>query len=194
MKALCVYCGSNPGADPEYAAIATGFGALLASKGITLVYGGGNLGLMGAVADGALGAGGRVIGVMPRSLIEKEVAHQKLTELHAVSSMHERKMKMAELSDAFVALPGGMGTLEEIFEVCTWSQLGFHQKPCAFLNVAGFYSSLLGFLKHMVQERFMKEENYLSIIVESDPEQLLDRLASYRYVAVDKWLDRTVGA
>jgi predicted Rossmann-fold nucleotide-binding protein len=176
MKALCVYCGSNPGADPEYAAIATGFGALLASKGITLVYGGGNLGLMGAVADGALGAGGRVIGVMPRS------------------SMHERKMKIAELSDAFVALPGGMGTLEEIFEVCTWSQLGFHQKPCAFLNVAGFYSSLLGFLKHMVQERFMKEENYLSIIVESDPEQLLDRLASYRYVAVDKWLDRTVGA
>ncbi|NTV07448.1 MAG: TIGR00730 family Rossman fold protein, partial [Chlorobium limicola] len=182
MKSICVYCGSSPGILPEYAAAATQFGRLLALRGIELVFGGGNVGLMGAVADGALDAGGRVTGVIPRRLQEKEVAHKNLTELHCVSSMHERKTMMADLSDAFVALPGGIGTLEEIFEVYTWTQLGFHRKPCAFLNVAGFYSGLFSFLEFMVEQRFVKDEHYRSLIVDSDGARLIDRIAAYEHV------------
>ncbi len=190
INAICVYCGSSPGLNPQYLQVATGFGRLLANNGITLVYGGGNVGLMGAVADGALSEGGKVIGVIPQKLAEKEVAHQHLTELYCVASMHERKMKMADLSDAFVALPGGIGTLEEIFEVNTWRQLDLHQKPCAFLNVAGFYTSLLSFIDFMVEQRFLKAEHQNTMIVEEQPERLLERLQAYEHRPVDKWMDR----
>jgi len=191
ITSLCVFCGSSPGLEPAYASAARQFGSLIAQRGITLVYGGGDVGLMGEVANGALGAGGKVIGVMPRHLIEKEVAHRNLTELIAVSSMHERKMKMAELSDGFVALPGGIGTLEEIFEAITWTQLGLQQKPCAFLNTAGFYTKLLSFLEFVVEQRFVKEEHYKSLLVESDGAKLLDRLSAYQHVAIEKWIDRS---
>jgi len=145
---------------------------------------------MGEVANGALGSGGKVVGVIPRHLVEKEVEHRNLTELIVVSSMHERKMKMAELSDGFVALPGGIGTLEEIFEAITWTMLGLHRKPCAFLNTAGFYTKLLSFLEFEVEQRFVKEEHYKSLLVESDGGKLLDRLSAYEHVAVEKWIDR----
>jgi len=177
LHTLCVYCGSSPGLRPEYLATASAFGRLLAGKRVTLVYGGGNVGLMGALADAALEAGGKVIGVIPHLLIEKEVAHAGLTELHAVASMHERKMKMAELSDAFVALPGGIGTLDEIFEATTWTQLGFHAKPCAFLNVVGFYDPLFAFLRQLVTQGFLKEKHLDSLLMETDPEHLLERLS-----------------
>ncbi|MGA2749660.1 MAG: TIGR00730 family Rossman fold protein [Verrucomicrobiota bacterium] len=190
IESVCVCCGSSPGLLPEYLEAASKFGRLLASRGITLVYGGGKVGLMGAVADGALEAGGRVIGVIPKSLIDKKVAHTGLTELHPVSSMHERKAKMADLSDAFVALPGGVGTLEEIFEACTWTQLGFHSKPCAFLNVMGFYDSLFAFIHNLVAQRFLKPEHLSSLLLETDMDRLLARLQAYEHVSVDKWIDR----
>ena len=190
ITSLCVFCGSSPGLLPAYATAARRFGSLLAQRGITLVYGGGHVGLMGEVADGALGSGGKVIGVIPRHLIDKEVEHRGLTELIEVSSMHERKMKMADLSDAFVALPGGIGTLEELFEAFTWTQLGLQTKPCALLNTSDFYSRLLSFLEYVVEQRFVKEENYRSLLVEQDGEALLDRIEAYQHVAVDKWLDR----
>ncbi len=194
VTSLCVYCGSSPGLLPEYLASAYSFGALLASRGIAVVYGGGNVGLMGALADGALTTGGKVIGVMPVRLIEKEVAHQGLTEFHAVDSMHARKMKMASLADAFVALPGGIGTLEEIFEVYSWTQLGFQQKPCAFLNVADFYTPLMEFLARAVEQRFIRPEHYAALLVDNDPDRLIQQLESYRPVAVDKWIDRSQAA
>ena len=190
ITSLCVFCGSSPGLLPAYATAARRFGSLLAQRGITLVYGGGHVGRMGEVADGALGSGGKVIGVIPRHLIDKEVEHRGLTELIEVSSMHERKMKMAELSGAFVALPGGIGTLEELFEAFTWTQLGLQAKPCALLNTSDFYSRLLSFLEYVVEQRFVKEENYRSLLVEADGEKLLDRIAAYQHVAIDKWLDR----
>jgi len=190
LKSLCVYCGSSPGARPSYAAAAEAFGRLLASEGITLVYGGGNVGLMGAVADGALRAGGQVIGVIPERLFAKEVAHRGLTKLHCVESMHERKMKMAELSDAFVALPGGAGTIDEIFEVFTWTQLGFHLKPCAFLDVEQYYAPLFQFLDHMVNERFIKKEHVASLICTHDSGELLKRLRDYKPKVVEKWMER----
>jgi len=190
ITSLCVFCGSSPGLAPAYASAARQFGSLIAQRGITLVYGGGNVGLMGEVANGALGSGGKVVGVIPRHLVEKEVEHRNLTELIVVSSMHERKMKMAELSDGFVALPGGIGTLEEIFEAITWTMLGLHRKPCAFLNTAGFYTKLLSFLEFEVEQRFVKEEHYKCLLVESDGGKLLDRLSAYEHVAVEKWIDR----
>lgn len=190
LRSLCVYCGSSRGAKPEYMETARAFGQQLAERGITLVYGGGNVGLMGAVADGALDAGGRVIGVIPHALIEMEVAHSALTELYAVDDMHARKAKMAELSDAFVALPGGIGTLEEIFEVLTWNQLHLHTKACALLNIAGYYDSMCAFLRNMVTERFLRQENLDTLLVETDPIALLERLAQYEPVKVDKWIDR----
>ncbi len=189
IRALCVYCGSSPGSLPGYAEAARAVGGILAEREITLVYGGGSVGLMGAMADGALEAGGKVIGVMPHYLIGKEVAHRGLTELHAVNSMHERKMKMSELSDGFIALPGGIGTLEEIFEVYTWTQLGIQQKPCGFLNVAGFYSGLMSFLEHAVESRFIKREHLESLLVETDFPVLLERMERYQPVMVDKWMD-----
>ncbi len=190
LKSLCVYCGSSPGLHPAYLAMATAFGRLLASERVTLVYGGGNVGLMGAVADGALAAGGEVIGVIPKQLVAMEVAHKGLTQLHCVDSMHERKMKMAELSDAFVALPGGAGTIEEIFEVFTWTQLGFHLKPCAFLDIENYYRPLFQFLDHMAAQRFIRQEHLASLIRAHDPVELLASLRNYTPRNVDKWLDR----
>ena len=190
IKSLCVYCGSSRGSNPEYEAGAYRFGQTLAERGVRLVYGGGNVGLMGAVANGALSKAGYVIGVMPKRLIEKEVQHTCLTELHSVDSMHERKRKMADLADGFVALPGGIGTLEEILEVFTWTQLGFHEKPCGLLNLQGFYTPLIEFLERIVEQRFMKPEHLSNLIVEDDEELLLSRLEAYRHVAIDKWIDR----
>lgn len=190
INSLCVYCGSSPGLLPEYLQTARKFGQLLAANGITLVYGGGNVGLMGAIADGALESGGKVIGVIPAKLIEKEVGHNGLTKLYSVTSMHERKMKMAELSDGFIALPGGIGTLEEIFEVYTWTQLGFHQKPCGFLNIADFYTPLFDFLKHMVEQRFLKQDFFRTLMIETDGDRLLEAMSKYRHTEDDKWIDR----
>jgi uncharacterized protein (TIGR00730 family) len=186
IQTLGVYCGSSPGLLPEYKETATAFGALLAREGITLVYGGGNVGLMGALADGVLGAGGKVIGVIPHALIAKEVEHRGVTEFYPVDTMHQRKQKMADLADGFVALPGGIGTLEEIFEMLTWNQLRIHGKPCAFLNVAGYYDGLLHFLEHMVQQRFLKQAQMDALIVDSDAVLLLTKIRAYASVKTDK--------
>lgn len=190
ISSLCVYCGSSPGQDPAFLKTATTLGEYLAESGIRLVYGGGNVGLMGAVADGALSAGGEVFGVIPEGLAEKELAHPGLTELHTVSSMHERKTMMAELSDAFLALPGGIGTMEEIFEVFTWTQLGFHSKPCGFLNVAGYYDDLFSFLQRMVDQRFLKQEHLDILLTGEDHITLISRLAEVDIETFDKWIDR----
>jgi hypothetical protein len=190
IRTLGVYCGSSPGLLPEYKETATAFGAMLAREGITLVYGGGNVGLMGALADGVLEAGGKVIGVIPHALIAKEVEHRGVTEFYPVDTMHQRKQKMADLADGFVALPGGIGTLEEIFEMLTWNQLRIHGKPCAFLNVAGYYDTLLHFLEHMVQQRFLKQAQLDGLIVDSDQVSLLTRIRAYAPVKTDKWIDR----
>lgn len=190
MQRLCVYCGSSPGLLPEYSATARRCGELLAARGLGLVYGGGNVGLMGLLADAALAAGGEVIGVIPRVLIERKVAHPGVTSLIAVDTMHERKQRMAELSDGFMALPGGIGTMEELFETFTWLQLGFHRKPVGLLNVSGFYDSLLHFLAHMQGQRFLKPEHLESLQVAADPEDLLTRMAQFIPSPSSKWLDR----
>ena len=190
MRSICVFCGSNAGRSAVYADAARALACAIAAQGLTLVYGGGNIGLMGVLAETALAAGGRVIGVTPRRLLEKEVVHRGLTELRVVESMHERKALMAELSDAFIALPGGLGTFEETFEVLTWTQLGFHRKPCGLLNVAGFYDRLTAFLDHAVAERFLKAEHRDMVLVGSDPEALIARLGSYRLPEVSKWIAR----
>lgn len=190
VRHLCVFSGSSPGAHPQYREAALRFGALLAQRGIGLVYGGASVGLMGAVADASRHAGGRVIGVIPQSLVEREVAHTDLEDLRIVGSMHDRKALMAELSDGFVALPGGIGTLEELFEVWTWGQLGSHSKPCGLLNVRGFYDRLLGFLDHIVDEAFLKPIHRHMLIVEDDPEALLGKIACYEPPAVTKWVGR----
>ncbi len=190
LKSVCVYCGSSPGLRGSYIETAEAFGRLLAAEGITLVYGGGNVGLMGAVADSVLQAGGQVIGVIPEQMVAKELAHNGLTKLHSVGSMHERKLKMAKLSDAFVALPGGVGTMEEIFEAFTWTQLGIHSKPCAFLNVEQYYTPLFQFLDHMAEQRFIKKEHLTSLIRGDDPGDLLIKLRNYTPTIVEKWMDR----
>ncbi|NFV79320.1 TIGR00730 family Rossman fold protein [Magnetospirillum aberrantis] len=179
MRRVCVFCGSSKGARADYAEAAAAMGRLVAERGLGLVYGGGEVGLMGILANSALAAGGEVIGVIPEALMRMEVGHPKLTALHVVDTMHERKAMMAELSDAFVALPGGIGTLEELFEVWTWGQLGIHPKPLGFLDVAGYYDSLHAFLDHSVAEGFLKERHRAMTAVESDPARLLDRLAAY---------------
>jgi uncharacterized protein (TIGR00730 family) len=178
LKRVCVYCGSRDGSRPAYVQAARDLGAALAGRGIGLVYGGGRIGLMGAVADAVLAAGGSVTGVIPRALVSKEVAHLDLKDLRIVGSMHERKALMAELSDAFIALPGGMGTLEELFEILAWAQLRFHQKPCGLLNVEKFYDPLLSFLDHAVSERFIPARLRASMLVETDSLRLLDSLAN----------------
>jgi uncharacterized protein (TIGR00730 family) len=183
---VCVYCGSSPGSDPVFLNEARSFGTLLAELGHGVVYGGGNVGLMGAVADAALAAGGRVTGVMPRHLIECEVAHRGLTQLHEVGSMHERKALMAELADAFVALPGGPGTFEEIFEAWVWALLGLHTKPCALLNGSGYYDQLLGFLQNSVTSGFVRQPHRDMLIVEQDGRTLLGRLETY-VAPLPKW-------
>jgi uncharacterized protein (TIGR00730 family) len=190
LKSLCVYCGSSPGLRASYVKTAEAFGRLIAAEGITLVYGGGNVGLMGAIADSVLQGGGQVIGVIPEQMVAKELAHNGLTELHSVGSMHERKLKMAELSDAFVALPGGVGTMEEIFEVFTWTQLGIHSKPCGFLDVERYYAPLFQFLDHMAEQRFVKQEHFASLIRGDDPGDLLVKLRNYTPAVIEKWIDR----
>lgn len=191
MKSVCVFCGSSPGASPAYAEAAIHLGHAIAGRGLTLVYGGGHVGLMGVVADAALGAGGRVVGVIPEALEAKELAHRSLTDLRVVASMHERKALMSELADGFIALPGGIGTLEEWFEVWTWSQLGIQRKPCALLNVAGYYDHLLAFLDHVTAERFLAPDHRAMVLVDGDAGRLLDRLAAYRHPYTEKWLDRS---
>lgn len=190
IKSVCVYCGSSPGLMPEYRDAAISVGRLLAHEGITLVYGGGNVGLMGAMADSALAHGGRVIGVIPHALVAMEVAHHGVSELLAVGDMHERKKKMADLADAFVALPGGIGTLEEIFEAMTWSQLCIHDKPCGFLNTCGYYDGLFQFMRHMTEQRFFKKEHLEALVIESDENLLFSRLKSHVPTKIEKWIDR----
>ncbi|HVM60348.1 MAG TPA: TIGR00730 family Rossman fold protein [Verrucomicrobiae bacterium] len=190
MTSICVYCGSSPGKDPSFAQAARELGALLAKRGHTLVYGGGNVGLMGVVADAVLAAGGRVVGVIPDNLVRREVGHTGLTEQHVVTSMHDRKAKMAALGDGFLALPGGVGTLEEIVEVFVWMQLGLHGKPCALLNVNGYYDPLVKYLEHMVESRFLWPEQLSQLIVAREPAEALDRMASFVPKSMEKWLDR----
>ena len=188
-KRICVFAGSSPGARPEYVLTAKKLGEELCEHGYDLVYGGGHVGLMGAVADGVLANGGKAIGIIPEALADKELAHRRLTELHVVASMHDRKALMADLSDAFVALPGGLGTLEELAEMLTWGQLGIHHKPCAVLNVDGYYDGLMEFLAHAVRERFLQTEHVKMILVDTDPASLLEQIATYEAPMIDKWLD-----
>lgn len=189
MRRICVFLGSNAGRRPAYREAAAALGTALAKAGIGLVYGGSSVGLMGVLADAALAAGGEVIGIIPQRLVDKEVAHLGLPDLRVVTSMHQRKAQMAELSDAFVALPGGAGTLEELFEVWTWAQLGNHAKPCAVLDVEGYYRRLLDFLDHTVEEGFMRREHRDMLVMAESPVELLDKLAAYRAPTVTKWID-----
>ncbi len=189
LKRVCVFCGSSNGARPSYRDAAADLGRLLASERVGIVYGGGNVGLMGALADAALAAGGEVIGVIPEHLVSKELAHARV-DLRVVHSMHERKALMADLSDAFIALPGGYGTLEEFCEVLTWSQLGLHAKPCALLNVDGYYDNLLGLADHAVSEGFVRPESRDLVLVDEDAARLLARLSSWRAPSLERWLGR----
>ena len=189
MQRLCVYCGSSVGTRPEYEAAATALGRLLAERDIELVYGGGHVGLMGAIADGALAAGGRVIGVIPRALMDRELGHTGIQDLRVVADMHERKMTMAGLADAFVAMPGGWGTIEELAEMLTWLQLAIHAKPIGVLNVAGYFDPFLAFADRMIQERFVRVEHRDLFSVESDPAVLLERLMQPVPAPIDKWGD-----
>ena len=191
MKSVAVYCGSSSGNQPLYTQQAQAMGQELATRGLTLVYGGGRVGLMGAVADATLGAGGRVVGVIPRFLADKELAHPGCTELHVVDTMHQRKLLMADLAEGFVALPGGFGTLEELFEVLTWGQLGLHGKPVGLLNAAGFYDPLLALLDHMVGQEFLRAENRQQVLQSTAVPALLDALSAYRPQHLEKWLDRS---
>jgi uncharacterized protein (TIGR00730 family) len=191
VERICVFCGASPGARPEYAQAACELASLLVADGIGVVYGGGGVGLMGVLADAVLAEGGEVIGVIPRALVDREIAHRDVTDMRVVGSMHERKALMAELADAFVALPGGLGTLEELFEVYTWAQLGLHRKPCALLNVEGYYDGVVGFLGHAVKERFVREEHREMLVVENEPGVLIERLREFEPDAVlPKWIDR----
>jgi uncharacterized protein (TIGR00730 family) len=191
MKGVCVFAGSSAGSRPEYRQHATELGRALAARGIGLVYGGARVGLMGAVADAVLASGGQVTGVIPAALVAKEIAHNGLSELRVVASMHERKATMADLSDAFIALPGGWGTWEEFFEVVTWGQLGLHRKACGLLNVQGYFDLLLAFVNHSFDEGFVRREYGSMISVSDSPEDLLDRLAGYDAPAIVKWIDPT---
>jgi uncharacterized protein (TIGR00730 family) len=190
MKRICVFCGSSCGTNPEYRRAAESLGQLLAERDIGLVYGGGCIGLMGALADAALAAGGEVIGVIPDSLLRREVGHRGVTKLHVVETMHQRKALMADLADAFIALPGGYGTLEEFCEIVTWSQLGIQQKPCGLLNVERYWDGLLAMLDHAVTEGFLRQENRELVLVASTPAGMLERLEEWEPTAqVEKWLD-----
>ena len=189
MKSVCVYCGSNAGAKPDYAQAARALGARIAGEGLALVYGGGNVGLMGQVADAVLDAGGEVIGVIPRHLVEWEVAHRGVSELVVVDSMHARKQRMFELADAFVALPGGFGTLDEMFEMLTWRQLGLGHKPCAFLDVAGFWQPLVAMLDTMVRERFLHADQRNDLWHGENIDALFAWMRDYTPAQADKWLD-----
>ena len=193
MQSICIFCGSNPGKSPVYADAARVVVSAAAAADMKIVFGGGKVGLMGVVAEAALAARAHVIGVTPRRLLEQEVVHTGLSELHVVDSMHERKVMMAALSDAFIALPGGMGTLDEIFEMLTLTQLGMQRKPSGFFNVDGFFDHLLGFLDHATAERFIRKQHRDMIVADSDPERLIARLKSWSAPDVSKWLDRGKG-
>lgn len=186
MRSICVYCGSSPGNLPAYLAAAEALGAALAARAIGLVYGGGSVGIMGALADTVLAAGGRVTGVIPRAMMERGVAHDGLSELQVVETMHARKAAMAALADGFIALPGGLGTIEEIFEAITWAQLGYHRKPCGFLNVSGYFDHLAAFLDHATGQGFIGPAHRAMILFEEDPLALLERFAAYQPPDADK--------
>ena len=188
MKRICVFAGSNLGNQPKYRAVAEQLGRALAAREIELVYGGAHVGLMGLVADAVLAAGGRATGVIPAALVDKEVAHQGLTDLRVVGSMHERKSVMADLADGFIALPGGWGTVEEFFEILTWAQLGLHSKPCGLLNVQGYFDTLLSFVSHSIEEGFVRPEYRTMISVSDAPGYLLDMLVAYKPPKVEKWM------
>jgi uncharacterized protein (TIGR00730 family) len=190
MKRICVFCGSSSGSRRIYQESARAMGKALRTRGIGLVYGGGNVGLMGIVADAVMESGGEVIGVIPEALVERELAHRDVTELIVVRSMHDRKAKMASLSDGFIAMPGGYGTFEEFCEIITWAQLGMHRKPCGILNVEGYYDPLLKLFDHSVAEGFVHPSNRRLVIHETDPNRLLDLLASYTPAQMEKWIDR----
>jgi uncharacterized protein (TIGR00730 family) len=191
VERICVFCGASPGARPAYREATAQLARLLAAEGIGVVYGGGGVGLMGALADAVIAEGGELTGVIPRSLVDREIAHRDVTDMRVVGSMHERKALMADLADAFIALPGGIGTLEELFEVYTWAQLGLHQKPCALLNVEGYYDGIEDFLSHAVAERFLREETHALLLVDSNPATLLERLDNFQpQEVVPKWIDR----
>ncbi len=190
MKSLCIFCGSNKGKNGSYKQAAEDLAKLLVKDDIALVYGGASIGLMGILADEVLKRQGKVFGVMPKSISRKEIAHGGLTELFVVDSMHARKQKMYDLSDAFIALPGGIGTLEEFFEILTWSQLGLHKKPCGILNTDGYFDHLLKFLDHMVDEKFLKEKNRNLYLTESDPKFLLQRMKNYLPEPEAKWINK----
>ncbi|CAE6892503.1 MULTISPECIES: TIGR00730 family Rossman fold protein [Pseudomonas] len=191
LRSVCVFCGASPGASPIYRQAAEELGQYLAQRGIRLIYGGGAVGLMGVVADAALNAGGEVIGIIPQSLERAEIGHRGLTCLEVVDGMHARKARMAELADAFIALPGGLGTLEELFEVWTWGQLGYHSKPLGLLEVNGFYSKLGDFLDHLVAERFVRPQHREMLQIASSPQNLIDALAEWQPSAAPKWVDRS---
>lgn len=190
MKSICIFLGANPGNDPKYADAARAMGRELARRNITTVYGGSNMGLMGILAESAMEAGGNVVGVIPRSLVQKEVAHTGLSELHIAESMHERKALMAELSDGFIAMPGGIGTMDEIFEIFTWAQLGFHTKPCGLLNVDGYYDPLLGFLDNVVNEGFLKGMHREKLVTGTTPSEIIDAFAYYEPPTGSKWVEK----
>ncbi len=189
MRRICVFCGSSSGSRPDYRAAAEQVGRFFAGRGIGIVYGGAKLGLMGAMADAALAAGGEVTGVMPSHLTAREIGHNGLTKLHVVGSMHERKAMMADLSDGFIALPGGFGTFEEFCEVLTWSQLGLHKKPCGLLNVSGYYSPLLEMFDHAVAEGFLRTENRRIVLSHGEIAKLVEMMEEWVPVNVEKWLD-----
>jgi uncharacterized protein (TIGR00730 family) len=190
IRSVCVYCGSSPGRDAAFVQSAEDLGRLLADRRITLVYGGGHVGLMGAIADATMAAGGQVHGVITRALERKEVAHQGLGRLQITESMHDRKAAMAEASDGFIMLPGGLGTLEEFFEAATWTQLGIQSKPCGVLNVGGYFDPLIDLLNQFVEQRFLRPEHRDQIVVDPEPEALVEALFAWEPVVVDKWLDR----
>jgi len=190
LRRICVYCGANPGSDPCFREAAWQLGAYLGLQGLGLVYGGGNVGLMAAVADGALSVGGEVIGVIPHALMQKELGHRGVTKLFEVGSMHERKALMVDLSDAFIALPGGYGTLDELFETLTWLQLEFHRKPVGLLNVAGFFDGLLAFVAHLRESGFVKPEHAACLLVESDAAALLSALRTFAPPQLGKWMEK----
>ncbi len=193
MHSIGIFCGSNMGMDEVYAEATRAMVRAIAAAGIRIVFGGGNIGLMGVVAETAIASGAYVIGVTPRRLLEREVVHTGLSELHVVDSMHERKLMMAGMADAFLALPGGMGTLDELFEMVTLTQLGEQRKACGLLNVAGFYDRLTAFLDHAVNERFIRAQHRDMIIVDADPVRMIDRLQNWALPEISKWMDRKPG-
>lgn len=190
MKSITVFCGSSSGVRAEYAEAAKNLARLLVEKGIRLVYGGGNIGLMGIIADEVMKNGGEVIGIIPDSLDKKEVGHRGLTELRVVNSMHERKAQMAELADGFIAMPGGIGTFEEFFEILTWAQLGFHNKPCGILNIAGYYDDLLALCDNAVAEGFLRPLHRKLILDDADAQELLKKMTVFKPKPLEKWIDK----